>query len=127
MSATPLGAWCRRWSTAASRCRSRAWASTGRRDASAAPPIHSNADYPRNGDKRVPDLATALCRCGLRDGMTISTHHHLRNGDLVALQALQTAAALGVRDLMWFPSASFPCHAPVIDLMERGVVHHIEG
>ena len=28
---------------------------------------------------------------------------------------------------MWFPSASFPCHAPVIDLMEAGVVHHIEG
>jgi citrate lyase subunit alpha/citrate CoA-transferase len=28
---------------------------------------------------------------------------------------------------MWFPSASFPCHEPVIDLMNRGVVHHIEG
>jgi citrate lyase subunit alpha/citrate CoA-transferase len=28
---------------------------------------------------------------------------------------------------MWFPSASFPCHEPVIDLMDRGVVHHIEG
>ncbi|NJN63888.1 MAG: citrate lyase subunit alpha [Acidobacteria bacterium] len=34
---------------------------------------------------------------------------------------------MGVRDLMWFPSASFPCHEPVIDLMERGFVHHIEG
>jgi citrate lyase subunit alpha / citrate CoA-transferase len=40
---------------------------------------------------------------------------------------LETAAAMGVRDLRWFPSASFPAHAPVIDLMERGVVHHIEG
>jgi citrate lyase subunit alpha/citrate CoA-transferase len=28
---------------------------------------------------------------------------------------------------MWFPSASFPAHAPVIDLMEAGNVHHIEG
>jgi citrate lyase subunit alpha/citrate CoA-transferase len=59
--------------------------------------------------------------------MTISTHHHLRNGDAVALQALNAAAELGARDLMWYPSASFPCHAPVIDLMDRGVVHHIEG
>jgi citrate lyase subunit alpha/citrate CoA-transferase len=93
----------------------------------AAPPIRSNADYPRNGDKRVPDLATALRLCGLRDGMTISSHHHLRDGDRVALEVLQTAGAMGARDLMWFPSASFPCHQPVIDLMKSGVVHHIEG
>jgi citrate lyase subunit alpha/citrate CoA-transferase len=59
--------------------------------------------------------------------MTVSTHHHLRNGDEVALAALEAAGRIGVRDLMWFPSASFPCHEPVIDLMDRGVVHHIEG
>jgi citrate lyase subunit alpha/citrate CoA-transferase len=59
--------------------------------------------------------------------MTISTHHHLRNGDAVAMQALNAAAELGAKDLTWFPSASFPCHEPVIDLMDRGVVHHIEG
>jgi citrate lyase subunit alpha/citrate CoA-transferase len=91
------------------------------------PAVRSCRDYPRNGDKRVPDLRTALERCGLRDGMVISTHHHFRNGDKVALMALNAAAEMGVRDLMWFPSASFPCHEPVIDLMNRGVVHHIEG
>jgi citrate lyase subunit alpha/citrate CoA-transferase len=41
--------------------------------------------------------------------------------------ALRTAAEMGIKDLMWFPSASFPCHEPVIELMDRGVVHHIEG
>jgi citrate lyase subunit alpha/citrate CoA-transferase len=91
------------------------------------PPIRSCRDYPPNGDKRVPDLRTALEKCGLRDGMTISSHHHLRNGDRIALQALETAAEMGVKDLMWFPSASFPCQEPVMDLMEQGVVHHIEG
>lgn len=90
-------------------------------------PIRSAKDYPENGDKRVPDLETALRKCGLRDGIVISTHHHLRDGDRIALEALQTAARIGVRDLMWFPSASFPAHAPVIDLMESGAVHHIEG
>ena len=93
----------------------------------AGPPIRSSSDYPANGDKRVPDLETALRLCGLRDGMTISNHHHLRNGDRVALTALQTAARMGAKDLVWFPSASFPCHEPVIDLMKSGVVHHIEG
>jgi citrate lyase subunit alpha/citrate CoA-transferase len=92
-----------------------------------APPIRSCKDYHASGDKRVPDLQSALERCGLRDGMVISTHHHLRNGDRVALAALQAAAGMGVKDLLWFPSASFPCQAPAIDLMESGAIHHIEG
>jgi hypothetical protein len=91
------------------------------------PPIRSVRDYPASGDKRVPDLKTALQKAGLRDGMTISSHHHFRNGDRVALMALQAAAEMGVKGLRWFPSASFEVHAPVIELMEQGVVHHIEG
>jgi citrate lyase subunit alpha/citrate CoA-transferase len=93
----------------------------------AAPPIRSAADYPANGDKRVPDLETALRKCGLRDGMVISSHHHLRDGDKVAVMALQAAARLGVKDLMWFPSASFPSQAAAIELMNSGAIHHIEG
>ena len=30
----------------------------------AAPPVRSSKDYPDNGDKRVPDLDTALRKCG---------------------------------------------------------------
>src|SRR5579862_3904266 len=93
----------------------------------AAPPIRSCAQYPENGDKRVPDLETALRKCGLRNGMVISSHHHLRDGDRVAVMALEAAGRLGARDLMWFPSASFPSQSAVVDLMEKGVVHHIEG
>ena len=93
----------------------------------AAPPIRSCSDYPADGNKVVADLKTALRHAGLRDGMTIGTHHHLRNGDLVANAVLQAAAELGVKDLRWFPSASFPVHAPVIDLLESGVVRWIEG
>ena len=54
-------------------------------------------------------------------------YHHFRNGDRVALRVLETAAKMGAKDLMSFPSASFPCHEPVIELMDKGVVHHIEG
>ena len=79
---------------------------TGRK---AGPPIRSNSDYPTNGDKRVPDLETALRLCGLRDGMTISTHHHLRNGDRVALTALANRRAHRARKI-WsgFPARRFP-------------------
>jgi citrate lyase subunit alpha / citrate CoA-transferase len=92
------------------------------------PPLRRAADYPADGDKRVPDLETALRLCGLRDGMTISTHHHLRDGDRVAVAALQAAARLGARELRWFPSASFPCQAgPVIELIRQGVIQRVEG
>ncbi len=93
----------------------------------AAPPVRTAIDYPANGDKRLPDIETALRKCGLRDGMTISSHHHLRDGDRVAVEVLQTAARMGVKNLRWFPSASFPAQAAVIELMKAGVVHHIEG
>ncbi|HEV8336526.1 MAG TPA: citrate lyase subunit alpha [Candidatus Polarisedimenticolia bacterium] len=92
-----------------------------------APAVKTCASYPENGDKRVPDLETALKQCDLKDNMVISNHHHLRDGDRIAVQVLQTAARLGAKDLMWFPSASFPAQKAVIDLMEAGVVHHIEG
>ncbi len=93
----------------------------------AAPPIRSCADYPFDGDKLVESLRTALQKAGLRDGMTVSTHHHFRNGDMVAVPLFRAAAELGLRDLRWFPSACFPCHAPLIDLLDSGVIHHVEG
>jgi citrate lyase subunit alpha / citrate CoA-transferase len=93
----------------------------------ATPPIRTAADYPVNGDKSTADLETAFRKCGLRDGMVISSHHHLRDGDRVALMALRAAANLGAKNLMWFPSASFPSQKDAIALMEAGVIDHIEG
>lgn len=93
----------------------------------AAPPVASASNYPTDGDKRVKSLAEALEACGLEDGMTLSTHHHFRNGDLVANALFNACAKMNKRDLMWFPSASFPCHEPQIKHMEKGVIHHIEG
>ena len=100
------------------------FAPTGRK---AAPPIRQCADYPADGDKRVASIKDALVKCGLRDGMTISNHHHFRNGDRVMNLVFQAAAELGVKDLVWFPSAAFPCHAPIIELMKAGVVRRVEG
>ncbi len=93
----------------------------------AAAPIKQCGDYPMDGDKRVGSIREALERAGLRDGMTISNHHHFRNGDLVMNQVFEAAAEMGVKDLVWFPSAAFPCHAPMIDHMKSGVLRRVEG
>ncbi len=93
----------------------------------AAPPIRSCAEFPAYSSKQTPSLVEALGRAGLQDGMVISSHHHFRNGDLLMAQVFAAAAELGVRDLIWLPSATFPCHEPLIADLERGLIHHIEG
>ncbi|NCC98069.1 MAG: citrate lyase subunit alpha, partial [Synergistales bacterium] len=40
------------------------------------------------GKKLAQDLTEAIKRSGLQDGMTISFHHHLRNGDDVLPQVI---------------------------------------
>lgn len=97
---------------------------TGRKHA---PRIPSCADYPEDGNKLVANLKEALIKAGLKDGMTISTHHHFRNGDLIANQIFDIAHEMGIKGLRWFPSASFPCHEHLIPYLEDGTIHHIEG
>ena len=92
-----------------------------------APLISSCADYPADGNKTVSTLKDALIKSGLRDGMVISTHHHFRNGDLVAVQIFALAKELGVKDLVWVPSASFECQNVLTKYLEDGTIHHIEG
>jgi citrate lyase subunit alpha/citrate CoA-transferase len=91
------------------------------------PFIPSCADYPDDGNKVVGSLSEALIKCGLCDGMTISTHHHLRDGDLVSNKVFELASSMGVKDLVWFPSASFPCNDLVIKYMDDGTINRIEG
>ena len=91
------------------------------------PKIYTCKDFPSDGNKRVATLKEALKNAGLKDGMTVSTHHHFRNGDMLANQLFDIAKEMGVKDLRWFPSASFPCHEHLIQYLEDGTIHHIEG
>lgn len=90
-------------------------------------PIRSCADYPSDGNKVVKNLKEALKKAGLKDGMTISTHHHLRNGDVITNLLFDTIHSLGIKKIRWFPSASFSCHQHLIKYLEDGTIHHIEG
>ena len=91
------------------------------------PPISTFLDYPEDGNKSIESLREALIKCGLKDGMTISTHHHMRDGDLVSNKIFEIANELRIKNLVWFPSASFPCHAPMIEYLENGTINRVEG
>jgi len=97
---------------------------TGRKHA---PYIPTSIDYPADGNKVVSTIEEALTKCGMKSGMTISTHHHLRDGDLVSNKIFDIAAAKNIKDLMWFPSASFPCNEPIVEHLKSGVINRIEG
>lgn len=92
-----------------------------------APPIPSCLDYPSDGNKVISSLTEALKKCGICHGMTISTHHHLRDGDLVSNTIFDIAHELNIKDLVWLPSASFPCNEPLIRHLENGTINRIEG
>ena len=92
-----------------------------------APFLSTCADYPADGNKTLASLKDALIKAGLKDGMVISTHHHFRNGDLIANQIFDIASEMGIKNLTWVPSASFECHAPLVKYLEDGTIHHIEG
>src|SRR5512139_3895637 len=64
--------------------------------------------------KLLPSLRAAIERCGLRDGMTIATHHHLRNGDLLLNLLVKEFDAMGLRDLTIASSSVHPVHAEMI-------------
>lgn len=76
--------------------------------------------------KLVKDIKEAIRLSGLKDGMTISFHHHLRNGDRTAVMVLEAAKELGIKDLNVNISSVFDTHAPFIDLIKEGVITGIE-
>ena len=65
--------------------------------------------------KLVKTIREAIALAGLKDGMTISFHHHLRNGDYVLNLVMDEIAAMGIRDLTVNASALFDTHAPLLD------------
>ena len=77
-------------------------------------------------NKLVKSLEEAIRLADLRDGMTISFHHHLRNGDFVLNMVLEQAAKMGIRELNINASSVFDCHTPVIEHIKNHVVTGIQ-
>lgn len=77
------------------------------------------------GQSKLVSLREAIERAGLKDGMTVSFHHHMRNGDKVVNLVMQTIADMGIRDIHLAASGIFACHEPLVPLIESGVITQI--
>ena len=78
-------------------------------------------------DKRVSDIKAAIAASGLKSGMTVSFHHHLRNGDYVVNMVIDACAEMGIKNLTLFPTALFGVHKKLIEHIKNGVITRIMG
>lgn len=97
-------------------------------------------DYTPSGKKNGPKLSKilpgqskvlesiekAILETGLKDGMTISFHHHFRDGDYIVNMVMDAIARLGIKDLVLASSSLTNAHDPLIDHIKNGVIRKIE-
>lgn len=75
--------------------------------------------------KLLNSIEEAINKSGLKSGMTISFHHHFREGDYILNMVMDTIAKLGIKDLTIAPSSLGSVHKPLINHIKNGVVTKI--
>ena len=78
-------------------------------------------------NKLVKSIQEAVKLTGLTDGMTVSFHHHLRNGDFVLNMVMDEIAKQGIRDINVNASSLFDAHMPILEHIKNGVVTGISA
>lgn len=76
--------------------------------------------------KVLNSLERAIQEVGLRDGMTVSFHHHFRNGDYIVNMVVDAIARLGIKDIRVAASSLSSIHAPLVNHIRNGVITRIE-
>ena len=76
-------------------------------------------------NSKVVTLEEAIRRSGLRDGMTISFHHHFRGGDKVVNMVVDKLSEMGFKNLHLAASSLSDVHAPLIRHISSGVITKI--
>ena len=76
--------------------------------------------------KLLPSLRAALEQCELRNGMNISTHHHLRNGDVLLNLLVKELDAMGLSDMGIASSSVHDVHSEMIPYIRKGVITRFE-
>jgi len=74
---------------------------------------------------KLMSLEEAIRHSGLKDGMTISFHHHFRGGDKVVNMVVDKLAEMGFKNLSLAASSLSDVHKPLIEHIRNGVITSI--
>jgi len=77
-------------------------------------------------NKIIGSIEDAIRETGLGDGMTVSFHHHFRNGDYIINMVMDVIAGMGIKDLVLAPSSLSDVHGALVRHIRSGVVRRIE-
>jgi citrate lyase subunit alpha/citrate CoA-transferase len=75
--------------------------------------------------KIVDTLEQAILKSGLKDGMTVSFHHHFREGDYIVNMVMDIIANLGIKGLTLASSSLTTVHEPLVEHIRSGVIRRI--
>ena len=78
-----------------------------------------------HASKMEKDLRTAIEKANPRDGMTVSFHHHLRNGDAIVNRTIDILAELGIKNITLAASSLSSVHAHLIPYLEDRTITEI--
>ncbi|HHU56052.1 MAG TPA: citrate lyase subunit alpha [Acholeplasmataceae bacterium] len=78
-----------------------------------------------NTNKLVGSISEVFDLLKISDGMCLSFHHHLRNGDLVFNLVLEEIKKRNLKNMTLAPSAIFPVNDILSELIENGNVTNI--
>lgn len=70
-------------------------------------------------------IREVIIESGLKDGMTVSFHHHFREGDFVLNMVMDEIAKLGIKNLTLASSSIANIHEPIIEHIKKGVITNI--
>ena len=77
--------------------------------------------------KLVTSIKEALVKCGAHDGMTVSFHHHFREGDLIVNMVMKEIHNMGFKNTRICASSLGKAHDPLVPMIEDGTITDIES
>lgn len=80
-----------------------------------------------NGSKLTGSIRQALEKCQIRDGMTVSFHHHFREGDFVVNMVMKQIHDMGIRDITICASSLGKAHDEIVPYIEDGTITNIQS
>ena len=76
-------------------------------------------------NKMVQNISELFDKLEIKDGATLSFHHHLRNGDFVLNMVFEEVKRRGIKDITLVASSIFPCHEPIVPLIKDGTIKNV--